>query len=441
MKILYGTTNKAKLQAMRTALKSFDVELIGLGDIDSALPNIDENGKTPLENAEIKAKAYYDAFRIPVFSCDSGLYFDELQEDEQPGLHVRRIGGKELTDDEMQEYYASLAAKHGGRITGRYRNAIYFILDDEHHYSSMDMSIATEPFILVTKPHPKRVEGFPLDSLSVDIETGKYYYDLDVKDVSTSVDDGVRAFFGAIENLELVEVPMKINCIWEHNGNDTLLYAEDYVGAFTRGENVDVALQKMQRELQSYLAWINETIINDIEPVIVQEKDSELDIKDADSDILFSSEEEPLTMEEYIKLRDLALKSAADFLKLYEAIPNKNVSVLPMRKTFYGQVPRTAEEMYLHTKNVNSYYFGEIGIEADNEGTVFECRRRGFEQLEDAMNFLNGRLQEGSYGEMWSVRKVLRRFIWHDRIHAKAMWKMAKKTFEESEIEDVFFFD
>lgn len=59
-------------------------------------------------------------------------------------------------------------------------------------------AIATEPFILVTKPHPKRVEGFPLDSLSVDVESGKYYYDLDVKDVSTSVDDGVRAFFTEI---------------------------------------------------------------------------------------------------------------------------------------------------------------------------------------------------------------------------------------------------
>ena len=34
MKILYGTTNKAKLQAMRTALESFDIELIGLGDIE-----------------------------------------------------------------------------------------------------------------------------------------------------------------------------------------------------------------------------------------------------------------------------------------------------------------------------------------------------------------------------------------------------------------------
>lgn len=198
MKVLYGTTNKAKLQAMRTALESFDIELIGLGDIDSELPSINENGKTPLENAEIKARAYYEAFHIPVFSCDSGLYFDELEEEEQPGLHVRRINGKELTDDEMIRYYSSLSESHGGRITGRYRNAIYFILDENHHYSSMDMSIATEPFILGTEPHSKRVDGFPLDSLSIDIETGKYYYDLQVKDVSTSVDDGVRAFFGAI---------------------------------------------------------------------------------------------------------------------------------------------------------------------------------------------------------------------------------------------------
>lgn len=39
---------------------------------------------------------------------------------------------------------------------------------------------------------------------------------------------------------------------------------------------------------------------------------------------------------------------------------------------------------------------------------------------------------------MWSVRKVLRRFVWHDRIHAKAMWKMMKKTFPEVQFDDVF---
>ena len=198
MKILYGTTNKGKLQAMINGLKGLDIELVSLNDMEGELPVVNENGKTPLENAEIKARAYYEAFHLPVFSCDSGLYFDELSEDEQPGVFVRRVNGKELTDQEMTEYYAALAHKHGGRITGRYRNAIYFILDEKHHYSSMDMSIATEAFILVDKPHPKRVEGFPLDPLSVDIATGKYYHDIDAKDVSTSVDEGVRKFLAEV---------------------------------------------------------------------------------------------------------------------------------------------------------------------------------------------------------------------------------------------------
>lgn len=56
------------------------------------------------------------------------------------------------------------------------------------------------------------------------------------------------------------------------------------------------------------------------------------------------------------------------------AISDKNRSSLSVRTTFYAQVPRTAFEMYEHTKNVNAYYFGEIGILVDNEGSILECR-------------------------------------------------------------------
>lgn len=234
---------------------------------------------------------------------------------------------------------------------------------------------------------------------------------------------------------------MEIKCIWEHNGDDSLLYAEKCVGAFTRGESLAVAVSKMPEEIKAYMSWIGELVPEEVNVVIVQEKKSELDIKDADSDVLFDEEESALSLEEYTKLKELALKSAQDFQKLYEAIPDKEKSILPCRKTFYGPVPRTAEEMYLHTKNVNSYYFGEIGIDADNEGTIVECRVRGFEELEGTSDFLSNRLQEGSYGELWSVRKVLRRFIWHDRIHAKAMWRMAKRTFSKDETENVFMFN
>ena len=196
MKILYGTTNKAKLKAMENATKPLGIELIGLCDLESDLPTIVEDGKTPLENAKIKAEAYYEAFHMPVFSCDSGLYFDEVDEADQPGLFVRRVNGKELNDDEMIDHYSKLAEKYGGRLTGRYYNAVHFILDENASYSSMDISLASESFVLITVPHPKRVEGFPLDSLSKDIETGEYYYDLETKDISTEgIVDGFNGFF------------------------------------------------------------------------------------------------------------------------------------------------------------------------------------------------------------------------------------------------------
>lgn len=231
-----------------------------------------------------------------------------------------------------------------------------------------------------------------------------------------------------------------MKCVWEHNGNDTLLYSVDYVGAYTRGNSLESAIIKMKSEIAGYSFWrgLKNCDLSDI--TIIQEKDSSMQISDADSDILFDSEKEPLTREEYNALRDLVLKSAMDFHKLYASIQNKDESCLQERKTFYGYVPRTAREMYEHTRSVNSYYFGEIGIEADNEGAIYECRKRGFEALEKTNNFLKNVVIEGSYGESWSLRKVMRRFIWHDRIHAKAMYRMAMKTFGEFGAKNIFHF-
>lgn len=195
MRVLYGTTNQAKLDSMREAVACFDLEIIGLKDLNQPLPNVDESGKDPLKNAELKARAYYEAFHLPVFSCDSGLFFEELADSEQPGTHVRRVNGRELTDEEMTEYYAGLARQHGGRLTGYYQNAICFVVDEKHIFKSMDRSLSTESFILSDTPHERKVEGFPLDRLSIDIRTGKYYYDLPDYDLVQSTYEGSRNFF------------------------------------------------------------------------------------------------------------------------------------------------------------------------------------------------------------------------------------------------------
>lgn len=199
MKLLFGTGNQAKLSVMRIRLERIGIELIGLNDLRAAgkvIPEVVENGISPLENARLKAIAYYEAFRMPVFSCDSGLYFENVPDEIQPGVHVRNVAGKCLSDDDMIEYYGNLAKKYGNLIA-QYKNAICFVLDEEHIYEAMEPSMFSEKFILTDKPHSKiRKKGFPLDSISIDIKTNRYYYDLTENELEQfAVEDGVLNFF------------------------------------------------------------------------------------------------------------------------------------------------------------------------------------------------------------------------------------------------------
>ena len=199
MKLLYGTSNLAKLDTMNSRLGQLGIELIGLNDLKEkgyGIPDVLENGDTPLENARLKAMAYYKAFGMPVFSCDSGLYFDNVPDEVQPGVHVRNVKGKCLSDEEMMAYYAGLVKKYGN-LVARYKNAICYVMDEEHIYEAMEPSMESEKFILTDKPHSAiRKKGFPLDSMSIDRKTNKYYYDLPkVKLEQVAVEDGFLMFF------------------------------------------------------------------------------------------------------------------------------------------------------------------------------------------------------------------------------------------------------
>lgn len=71
--------------------------------------------------------------------------------------------------------------------------------------------MASEPFLITSKPHPIRNEGFPLDSLSIEIKTGRYYYDIsreasEEKDADIleqiAVEDGFLTFFQKVLEAE-----------------------------------------------------------------------------------------------------------------------------------------------------------------------------------------------------------------------------------------------
>lgn len=198
MKILYATGNPAKFASMKRRLEPLGIELYSLKELEAAgmnIPQVEESGETPLENARMKAKAYYEAFQMPVFSCDSGLYFEGDAKAEEPGVHVRRLGGVSLTDEQVRRRITDLVGKYG-KITAYYKHAICLIADGEHIYEVMDASTESQRFYLVDTPHSGKNKGFPLDSLSVDRETGMYYYDLPEGAVDKlAVEEGVLHFF------------------------------------------------------------------------------------------------------------------------------------------------------------------------------------------------------------------------------------------------------
>lgn len=196
-KVLFATTNPAKVKKYAEKLKEKNVDLLTLNDIDIKL-DINENGKNALENAFIKAKSYFDVTNIVTIGMDNNLFIEELPEEKQPGTHVRRINGKTLTDDEMIEYYTGLVKDYGGKLTAKWVYGMVIYNGKE----TKEYSWSKSNFYFVDTPCKKRNPGYPLDSIAIVPKYNKYLVELDknAKDnVNENKDDNVVNFI--IENI------------------------------------------------------------------------------------------------------------------------------------------------------------------------------------------------------------------------------------------------
>lgn len=105
MKILYGTGNKAKVEAMKKIIKvhGFDAELFTIKDVEYN-QDVEETGTTFEENSEIKAlaiKEFCDKNNISdkiIITDDAGLCVDVLNG--EPGVYTGRYAGENPTQME-----------------------------------------------------------------------------------------------------------------------------------------------------------------------------------------------------------------------------------------------------------------------------------------------------------------------------------------------------
>ena len=180
MKVLFATNNKSKVNRFKEKLLKHNIELLSLEDLNIKL-DINENGKTAIENALIKAKAYYKETHMPVIGMDDTLYLEGVPEDKQPGVFVRRVNGKELTDEEMIKHYTDLVKKYGinGKLNCKW---VYGMAVINENGEESIYSWEKDNFYMVDIPSRKINEGYPLNSISKYKNIDKYFTEITEED-------------------------------------------------------------------------------------------------------------------------------------------------------------------------------------------------------------------------------------------------------------------
>jgi XTP/dITP diphosphohydrolase len=95
IKLLLGTSNPGKLRELSALLGNLRVTLVRPEQLDLDM-TVPETGKTYLENASIKARAYAANAGMWTLADDTGLEVEVLGG--RPGLHSARLVGPKGTD-------------------------------------------------------------------------------------------------------------------------------------------------------------------------------------------------------------------------------------------------------------------------------------------------------------------------------------------------------
>ena len=180
--ILFATGNQSKAKRFQKDLLKKNIEILTLNDVNTTI-EVEENGTTAIENALIKARAYANIVNCPVMAMDDTLYLENVPEDKQPGMYVRRVNGRRLTDEEMIEHYTNLVREYGidNKIVARWVYGMAIIANDEEFTYTWNHS----DFYLTTQPTEITYPGYPLDSISMNPKLNKYFTEL-TEEVSIS---------------------------------------------------------------------------------------------------------------------------------------------------------------------------------------------------------------------------------------------------------------
>lgn len=126
--IVFATGNEGKMKEIRLILAELGMEILSMKEAGVEL-EIEENGSTFEENAEIKARAVWNMTGGIVLADDSGLVIDYLGG--EPGIYSARYLGEDTSYVEKNKVILDRLAGAGeGNRNARFVSAIAAVLPD-----------------------------------------------------------------------------------------------------------------------------------------------------------------------------------------------------------------------------------------------------------------------------------------------------------------------
>ena len=224
------------------------------------------------------------------------------------------------------------------------------------------------------------------------------------------------------------KLPDVVSIAFETNGRGYIGFIVELPGAFIRDRTEKEAIAKVSGEVNLYLKWLGIEQQPGYKIQVVQRHRSSLMVEDADNEILLEADKKVMGGEEFSKLLDLVWFSGETFSQLYTTAKFKDwIDKARIRKTFYGDNPKTIGEIFDHVKYCQYYYLSRMKIMEEVEGNLMTIREFCLEKLEALYRKHDNSLIFEVDNELWTLKKVLRRFIWHDRIHGKAITRILEK--------------
>ena len=232
--------------------------------------------------------------------------------------------------------------------------------------------------------------------------------------------------------------------VLEYNDKGVTLWSLRYPGAFARGETAAEAVRKLPAACRRYRLWaklpIEADAAGDEQVRCTRKIKVDAPVEEGFTAALFPEEKLTLDMARYTSLKTLCLISARDLETLFASIPQKDRALLKSRRTVYGKVPVTAREMVSHVIEAQRTWSTLFGVNLGESQGLLADRKRLFGGLERQPGYLDGRLVTGPDGELWTLRKLLRRLLWHDALHGRALYRKAVTFWQKERIKNPFGF-